>query len=534
GLYDPGGSRADAVAWGKAPPAFTEGTPAPEMPKESSLERLPGGADGNFTDSDNNAADFALTTVPNPQTAAAPPAPLLPQRLDVRLDAPPTVEPGQSFAYTLTAQNLTGRDLTGLTIELPLPAGLTVESADGGGTQTGDGVTWAVPALPAGETAVRNVTVAAPWTVTAFRIDNYRAAGPDLPRPAYGPAVFTEVAGGTIPIGVARALPPGTAVTIEGTATMYTGGYYAGGGNTKFYLQDETGGIQVQVFGADGPLPGVALGDRVRVSGVTELYRDSLEIIPQTLPDDVEFTGAEPPLAPARRAIAEATADPNRAGEYVAITGRATRIEEFTYSYELDLLDDAGDTLMLYVDKLTNLTTDTLNEGSLYTVAGVLEYYQGRWQLKPRVPADFQEVFPPELRLEISAPNTAQPGDSLEYTLTVFNHTAAPLTGVVISSPIPAELDEVFDGGAVDGDAVRWEIPTLPPNGGSAGVRFAVIVPATGEQVVNDGYRATAAEWPAPVSGPPFRTFIGNTVPVWAVQGPGFKSPYANSSLQTE
>lgn len=42
---------------------------------DSSLERLPGGAAGNCTDTGNNAADFAQQTPATPQNTASPPTP---------------------------------------------------------------------------------------------------------------------------------------------------------------------------------------------------------------------------------------------------------------------------------------------------------------------------------------------------------------------------------------------------------------------------------------------------------------------------
>ncbi len=529
GLYDPDGNLADSVAWGKAPAGLTEGTPLDAMPKDAAFERLPGGDGGNFTDTDDNAADFAATA-PNPHTTAdsALPAPSNP--LAVRFIAPESVAPGETFSLELQVENRTGGDLSGLLITLPLPAELTVQDISDGGTEAGNEIQWTTDALANGESLSHSVTVQAPWTYTTFRLDNFRVASLDLPRPALGSAVVTDIAGGVVPIGVARTLPGGTRVTIEGTATMYTGGYYAGGGNTKFYIQDETGGIQVQVFGENGSLPDVKIGDVVQVSGEITVYRDSLEIIPATLPDDVQMVGAEPEPAP--EAISISDINPEMAGKYVSVTGPATRIEEFNYSYEIDVMDDAGNTLLAYVDKLTNLTTDALDVGNLYTVSGVLEYYQGKWQLKPRTPADFREVFPPILRVELSAPNTVQPGETLEYALTAFNHTDALLTAVTLSSPIPAELAEILDGGVQDGDTIRWEIPSLPA-GDSFTAHFSVIAPDGVDQIVNDGYQATAAEFADPATRPAYRTFIGDSVPIWAIQGDGEKSPYSGSDVTT-
>ncbi|HHJ06391.1 MAG TPA: hypothetical protein ENK24_02710, partial [Anaerolineae bacterium] len=436
GLYAPDGSLADAVAWGKAPPLFTEGNPAPELPQDASLQRLPGGSGGNFTDTNNNAKDFTIAA-PTPLNSAALPTPLLDNRLDLRLLTDASAEPGKIFAYQLALENLTGQDLRNLTVTLPLTGSLTVIDIEAGGAQDDSGrVVWQLDSLPAGEKTALGLTAQAPWTYVRIHISGYSVVSPDLPRPAYGPAAITDVQGGVIPINVARSLPRGTRVSVEGLATMYTGGYYAGGGNTKFYLQDDSGGIQVQVFGESGPLPEVSLGDRARVSGYIEHYRDSIEIIPESLPADVEILGAENPPSPKKMSVAQAVGNPQNAGQYIAVTGLATRIEEATYSYEVDIMDAAGDTLFLYVDKGTGLSADELTEGALYTAAGILEYYQGKWQLKPRVPDDFQRVYPAVLRLELSAPITAAPGDPITYTLSAYNHTAAALTHLVISSTI--------------------------------------------------------------------------------------------------
>jgi predicted extracellular nuclease len=81
------------------------------------------------------------------------------------------------------------------------------------------------------------------------------------------------VEGGAIPIAVARTLE-GKRVTVEGIATMYTDGFYAGTTGTKFYLEDETGGIQAYCPGGKD-LVTVDVGDRVRVTGEIEVYRDS-------------------------------------------------------------------------------------------------------------------------------------------------------------------------------------------------------------------------------------------------------------------
>lgn len=64
-----GGEPIDAVGWGDAANAFVEGTAATAAPVSSSLERRPGGSGGNGADSNDNAADFAVSATPTPRGA---------------------------------------------------------------------------------------------------------------------------------------------------------------------------------------------------------------------------------------------------------------------------------------------------------------------------------------------------------------------------------------------------------------------------------------------------------------------------------
>src|SRR5262245_46925438 len=70
-----GGSPIDAVGWGDAVNSFVEGSAAAAPSAGSSLERRPGSAAGNGTDTNANAADFFVQGAPSPQNLAAPPLP---------------------------------------------------------------------------------------------------------------------------------------------------------------------------------------------------------------------------------------------------------------------------------------------------------------------------------------------------------------------------------------------------------------------------------------------------------------------------
>lgn len=65
----------DAVGWGSAASTWLEGGVAPAPPSGSSVERLPGGPLGSTQDTDDNAADFVVRSVPGPENSASPPVP---------------------------------------------------------------------------------------------------------------------------------------------------------------------------------------------------------------------------------------------------------------------------------------------------------------------------------------------------------------------------------------------------------------------------------------------------------------------------
>jgi hypothetical protein len=79
-----------------------------------------------------------------------------------------TVAPGGSFAYTLTYHNAGGSTLSGSQLSLPVPAGATFASADGGGVLGSDGVVrWTLNPLPAGATGEVNLNLKASTTTGA-------------------------------------------------------------------------------------------------------------------------------------------------------------------------------------------------------------------------------------------------------------------------------------------------------------------------------------------------------------------------------
>ena len=535
-LRDPDGETVDTLVWGEGPTDYLAGSPA-AVPGGASLERLPGGDAGNGIHNGDNAADFVLNPTPSPQNSGDPITPLNNERLAIRLDVPQIVAPGSELAYAVEVQNLTGGLVHDVRAWLPIPTDFEVLSTPAGGSQPEGWVEWAIDELADGAIETGTIVLQSPWTYFTTLVKSYYVEASDWQPRAYGPPLPLAVAGGSIPIATARTLK-GRTVTVEGVATMYTDGFYAGGTGTKFYVEDKTGGIQVYCPGGKD-LVDVSVGDRVRVSGEIDVYRDSLEIIPSTYPDDVEMIergGNEPDPTPAT--LQAAGSDEGLPGRLIVVEGVATRMEEFTYSYEADLMDDEGNLLLVYIEKETSVTTEPLDVGNHYRVTGISELYSGDWQIKPRFQTDLAEVFPPELMLEMNARNSVRPGETITYTLTAYNHTGEALSNVHIVATPPAEgasLAGLLDGGEQEGKTIAWLIPELAGGGGSAVVRYLVTVdPQAGGQIVAWSAVASADQWLDPVQTEPIRTFVGSGVPIWAIQGPGMVSPYARDEATTE
>lgn len=529
------GQVADALGWGDAPAQYASGLPASLPPNGSSLERLPGGDAGNAGNRSDNQRDFVVNARPQPQNSGSDPTPATNAPVAISLQSPPGVIPGETLTITLMTTNATDAALRDVLVSLPVPPGFTVLTLPAGASETDGQATWTIAALEANETVASEVTLQSPFTYTDIRFRGYYAMANEQRR--YGPLSQVTVGGGAVPVAVARQLV-GQDVIVEGVATMYTGGFFAGTTGTKFYLQDDSGGIQVFVPGGMGAVT-VRIGDRVRVRGGIELYRNSLELVPavadiELLPSGEASLAAEPVALPV--SAAQIQSDDAILGRLTRLQGVATRIEEFTFSYEIDLVDEAGQRALVYVEKETGITAEPLELGQTYRVTGISEYYDGLRQIKPRQPADITQVFPPVLRVELDAPYSARAGETVTITLRVWNHTSQTMTGVRAGVELPPglQISQVWDSGSAAGNTVTWSLAELPGEGGSAAFRLTALVSdAAVDAITLPPATASADQWLEAAQTAPFRTFVGDGVPVWAVQGSGDASPYVRRRLTT-
>jgi predicted extracellular nuclease len=327
----------------------------------------------------------------------------------------------------------------------------------------------------------------------------------------------------------------GSTVIIEGIATTDTGGFFAGSGNVKFYLADEMAGIQVQVFGGQGVV-NVKIGDRLRVRGEIGVYRDALQIVPFDPASDVTILArSAQDVVAFPTTLQSAAADwVDLPGHLISVEGWVTRVEEFPYSYEIDLTGETGGLLTVYVDKQTGISVEKIEVGQRYRVVGILDRRDGANLLFSRLQTDLNEIFPPVLRLTADGPITRQ-RNVITYTLTAYNHTPTLLTHVVITATQPQNTSiSLVAGGQRQGTQAVWLLPEISPGEQFSTTLVVNVVPGYTGPVTFEGSLASAAEWPEPAVADVVRTFSGSTVPVWAIQGEGFRSPLAFERITTQ
>ena len=526
----------DKVAWGTSSSDMQEKKFIEEVELGSSMERLPGGEEGNGQDSDNNRKDFFASTSPNPQNTGSAITPGYENEIGFSIEYPQTVKPGKEFGYQLVVENLSDVIMNDVQVSFPHDYGLEIVSVDDGIVQTENGFVWEVGHLEAGETVLVSINFIAPLTFMEIDVINSYAKVGDWEGASFAGTLNTSVEGGSIPIATARELI-GMEVVVEGTSTMYNGGFFAGSG-AKFYIEDETSGVQVYVPEAGESLK-LPIGAYVQVRGVITLYRGAIEIIP---PSEALVTVLESPAnwderAPEVISVGTASNDRSYMANFVQVEGVVARIEEFSYSSEVDIVDDAGQLVTLYVDKETGISLDEIESGDSYKVNGIIEILDSLQRVYPRQQSDFEKIYPPILDIQVNAPNLVSVGESFEIVFEVYNYTPDVMTNVEIDYVFDENLlviDEIQDiGGYEESNHIMWAAGDLAGDGEMTTVSLSAHVEGDAEMLSIGGYYAISDQWLEPVVGEEFFTFFGTSVPIWAIQGSGQKSAYISELVET-
>ena len=412
-------SAIDAVGWGAAASTWLERRPAPAPPAGSSLERLPGGASGSTQDSDDNLVDFAVQPLPDPQNSTSAPVPA-PSDSPSATPSPATSDtPGVSPTAT-----------PGVT-DQPTATPSEVPSETGGATPS------------ASATATPSA----------------------MPTPTPIPA--------PVSIAVARALPDGSQVTVEGV-TPTASDFSEGGG----YLADGSGGIAVLL--SDGTF---ARGVLLRVSGTLDD-----RFAQRTIRSDATgISGSDPAVEPVPVEVATVEVGEAFEGTLVRISGTITSSATVLTSGLAFDVDDGSGPIRVLVGGATGIDTAAWQRDVELTVVGVVGQRDSSgsgtagFRLQPRDPADVLALLP--------AP-TPTPTPKPIPSATASPSPAASGTPVPTSTPSGAPLVTIAEARAAEvGTRVRVRGVVTAPSGLLA-TGSAVVQDATGGILVRLGDEA--------------------------------------------
>ena len=188
----------------------------------------------------------------------------------------------------------------------------------------------------------------------------------------------------TISIAEARALPPGTVVTIDGSVTVPSGAFSSSTFDQGFALQDSTGGIyvstpdnlgfvqrqQVRVTGtlADTVLPGLLV--LIDVTNVkTHGSGPKIQVLPVT-------TGG----------VGESTE-----GRIVRITGTISQpiVNDLPFGFIIVVNDGTGD-INVFVCASTGIRVSDLSQGQTIEVTGFSGQFADHFEVDPRSQEDIR------------------------------------------------------------------------------------------------------------------------------------------------
>jgi len=526
----------DQVAWGDTDAIFFETVKAPAFSSGASLERLPGGNAGNGQDTDDNAKDFKENKSPNPQTSASLSTPEIEKELELQVNVTENTTPGSLLTYEILVKNLSPENKKSIRLYFPLSKDLVFESSSIEFTQNDDLLIFLLGDIATGSSLTLKVTFENPWKYDTITIPGIFLDSEEMNSPVFSGPVRTLVQGGAVPIGIARNLLDGESVIVEGTATMYTGGFFAGSSGTKFYIQDNTGGVQVYVPGGAGKVE-VPLGAYVRVEGIPQTYRGAIEIIPSL--EDVSiiqqpvdpFAWDSHPLT-----INELLNQPeNFSGELATLSGEVSRVEEFSFSYEIDLVQD-GEFITVYIDKLTGMNLELVETGQYYQITGIVEKVDDDFQIYPRVQSDLSEIQAPSVSMTAQLPVNYDPAQDFTINININNHLPENINNLDLSLVIPNGLsvNQISDNGSVENGQVSWKYDALSGNGSEKIFSLSGTVSANIEYLFLKNYRLIVEDQEEIIIGEPVFSFPGDSVPVWAVQGTKSRSPYILQSVRTK
>jgi lamin tail-like protein len=458
----------DAVGWGEASGAWLEGHPAPAPPSGSSIERVPGGSAGSTQDTDDNAADFVVRSVPEPQNTGSPPVPGSPLPTPTPLPtatpipsstetaAPsgsptPSATPAPTGTPSPTASRAvpiaTARGLPdGMTVTIEATALTGSAFTDGGGyladATGGIAVLLDTASFERGERVLVTGTIDdrfAQRTLRASTVAVHPGAEPPTPIPLATAAVNEVVEGRLVRV----------VGTIDGGPTTLSGGL-------AFDVDDGSGVARVIVGSGTGiGVGGWVDGRRITVVGVVGQRdssgtgaagyrvqpRDSADVELLAVPSPTPAPASSPPTSPALSpfestaeitTIAAARAAPTNAR--LTVRGVVT-LASGTIEEESAVVQDATGAILLRLGE----DAGQLVRGELIEVDGVRSTKSGMESLRVSEPPRRLGTAPDPLARTL---RTGDAGEAAEAEVVLVRGTLVASARRASSGTVSFEIDD--------------------------------------------------------------------------------------------
>jgi hypothetical protein len=200
---------------------------------------------------------------------------------------------------------------------------------------------------------------------------------------ATAPVHATPATPKVLPIGLARHLPLGTVVTIDGTVTTPSGDFASSFFDEGFAVQDLTGGIFVSLQTDIH----VGLRAQARVTGALADSGGLLILVPVDT-SDVKIHGkglnVEPILVPTGF-IGELTE-----GRIVEVVGTIDQpvVNDLPFGYKIFVNDGSGE-IRIFINLGTGIDVSGFAQGQRVSVTGFSGQF-GDYEIDPRFPSDIR------------------------------------------------------------------------------------------------------------------------------------------------
>jgi hypothetical protein len=191
-----------------------------------------------------------------------------------------------------------------------------------------------------------------------------------------------------ISIADARAVEPGTLVTVEGSVTVPSGQFAASTFDQGFAIQDGSAGIYVSV--GDGPK--LNNHRRVRVTGIVGDDGYGQLVLRPVIDADVEILQGAARLRP--RQVATGDVGEATEGLLVEVTGSIVRgpTDDLPYGYSVYIDDGSGET-QIFIPASTGINPfkiGYLQQGVAIRVTGLSSQFQSNLEVLPRTGGDIR------------------------------------------------------------------------------------------------------------------------------------------------